>query len=266
MLRATGPLTVSGVTVTPENAAEFLSRGIYERFPSYVDVDRVTGELVAAVFQRVAEGKVSPTALARSLRDPVSERRLLVWSADPDEQRLIETTGLGGAVPDRPGPFAMAVVNNGGGNKLDAYLSTSVAYDPGTCTNGVRIGSVTVQLASTAPGTGLPAYVTATGDLATSGRHATPETRVLLDIYGPVGSSAPGVLVDGKDAELLAQGTDRNHPVWRVAVPLAPGGRRTVELTVVQPTTSQDTPTATLLAQPMVTPVRTRVGKLSPCS
>lgn len=266
MLQATGPLTVSDVTVDASNAVAFLSKDVYARFPNYFDVDRVTGELVAAVFQKVAAGQVSPASLARALIEPARERRVLVWAADPAEQRLIETTSLGGVVPDRPGPFAMAVVNNGGGNKLDAYLKTAVRYDPGTCTDGVRIGSVKVALASTAPRAGLPAYVSAVPGLAAEDTAATPATRVLLDVYGPVGATNAGVLVDGKDAEILAEGIDRNHPVWRVAVMLPPGGKRTVEVGVVQPTSAEDTPTATVLTQPMANPAKVTVAPLTPCS
>ncbi|MBI4943049.1 MAG: DUF4012 domain-containing protein [Actinobacteria bacterium] len=267
MLQATGPLTVSGVTIDAGNAVSFLSKDVYARFPNYLDVDRVTGELVAAVFQKVAAGQVSPAGLAKALIEPARQRRVLVWAADPAEQRLIETTSLGGVVPDRPGPFAMAVVNNGGGNKLDAYLKTAVRYDPGTCTDGVRIGSVTVALASTAPKAGLPAYVVAAPDLTgPADRTVTEPTRVLLDVYGPVGATNAGVLVDGKDAEVLAEGIDRNHPVWRVAVMLPPGGKRTVEVGVVQPTSAEDTPTATVLTQPMANPAKVTVAPLTPCS
>ncbi len=59
----------------------------------------------------------------------------------------------------------MAVVNNGGGNKLDAYLSVNTRYDPGTCTQDVRVGHIAVTLHNGAPTHGLPAYVSPRSDL-----------------------------------------------------------------------------------------------------
>ena len=133
LLAGTGPVTVAGSTVDSRNAVRFLSRDVYARYPAPSGVDAVTAQLVQEVFARVAAGRFDLRALVTALAGQIGDRRLLVWSARPDEQSVLEGLSIGGAVPQSPGPFAMAVVNNGGGNKLDAYLKVHTTYDPGGC-------------------------------------------------------------------------------------------------------------------------------------
>ena len=48
-----------------------------------------------SVFDAVSSGTGDPRALLEGLVTSASERRLLVWSAHPDEQRLLAPTALG---------------------------------------------------------------------------------------------------------------------------------------------------------------------------
>jgi Protein of unknown function (DUF4012) len=273
MLAATGPVTVRGLTIDSSNVVEFLTRDVYARYRDPQDVDRVTAELVQVVFGRFADGRVDLGALVKSMAPPVHERRLQLWAADQEEQRLLETLTVAGAIPDTPGPFAMAVVNNGGGNKLDAYLKVHTAYQPGTCAQQVRVGHITVQLDNTAPTSGLPDYVDVRSDvlevgLSALGLDRTPKrgsNRVLLDVYGPVGGQAALITVDG-NATPTVQGSDRGHPVWRVAVPINPGQQRVIDVVVTQPVGIGPEPAvATVLLQPMVNPATASIGGLTPC-
>jgi hypothetical protein len=268
LLAGTGPVEADGLTLTPKNAAQYLAQDIYVKHPASTDVDLAVGRLVEGMFGRLAKGDLAVGPLVTAMREPVAQRRVLLWSRRQAEQQLIERTAFSGAIPDRPGPFVMPVINNGGGNKLDAYLETSVDYDPGECADGVRLGTVDVTLTNIAPDAGLPEYVV--GDYRASNLKmrdpVAGQNRVLLDLYGPVGASAPVILLDGEDVTPLMTGIDRNHPVWRVAVPLPPGTSRTLEYTIVQDATPQDAPTATVLTQPMVRPVAVTVRELTGCS
>jgi hypothetical protein len=174
---------------------------------------------------------------------------------------------VGGAVPDAPGPFVAAVVNNGGGNKLDAYLKVHTSYQPGRCVDDVRIGELSVTLDNTAPHGGLPAYVVSRGDLVNQGvpNRDPGSNRILLDLYGPVGGDAPVVTLDGAQQRPVA-GTDRGHPVWRVVVPIAPGQQRTVRAVVVQPVgTNNPDPAPQVLVQPMVLSATASIGRAPSC-
>jgi hypothetical protein len=201
------------------------------------------------------------------MAEPVRERRLLVWSSRPEEQARIEKLTIGGAIPDKPGPFAMAVINNGGGNKLDAYLQVKTRYTPGTCAQGVRVGHIVVTLDSRVPNIPLPEYVTPRSDLSDQGlpNRIIGSNRILLDVYGPVGAQSPLTTLDGQPVPVIA-GVDRNHTVWRAAFPINPGQQRVVDVVVNEPQTLAVPQTRpTLLLQPMAIPATISAAPISPC-
>jgi hypothetical protein len=102
-----------------------------------------------------------PTTIAGDLGPLVAERRLMVWSADPAIQQLIEQIHLDGAMPDPEGREGWSVTfSNTGGSKIDSFLSPSIDYrstvDP---TTGRTTARLTVRLHNDAPASGLPRYV-----------------------------------------------------------------------------------------------------------
>jgi hypothetical protein len=258
LLAGTGPVEADGITLDSANAAQVLSRDIYSRFTDPLRIDRVTADLVHQMFGRIATGRFSPAPIVTAIAEPVRQRRITVWAADPTVQATLETLAVGGAIPDTPGPFAMAVVNNGGGNKLDAYLTVNTDYNPGTCDQNVRLGHITVTLTSTAPRQGLPSYVTARSDLAAA-HEPNPvvgSNRLIVDVYGPVGATSPMASLDDEDVPVTT-GVDRNHPVWRVIVTIDPGQTRTLDVLVLDPVVDEIAATAPdpiVVTQPMVIP------------
>lgn len=275
LLAGIGPVRLAdGATVSQETAVDFLSRDIYARYEDPADVDAATSELVTKVFERFTAGRLDLPAVVKAITGPVTQRRLLVWSAHDEEQRSLEQLTIGGALPSRPGAYAMAVVNNGGGNKMDAYLKVHTSYRPGVCAHGVRIGHITVDLKNTAPRKGLPRYVTVRSDLIERERiagvprvRAVPgSNRVLLDVYGPIASQAALTTVDG-DPTLPVTGSDRGHSVWRVVVELQPGQTRRVDVALAAPAVRGDGGTQpVVLAQPMVNQPTISTEPLAPCA
>ncbi|GAB6904096.1 hypothetical protein JCM9957A_71900 [Kineosporia succinea] len=271
LLAATGPVEVRGVTVDSSNAANFLSKGVYARWQDPQVVDTVTTELVQATFGKFSRGEFSLPTLIKSLREPVRERRLLLWANDDEVQAQLEQLSISGTIPGDPGPFAMTVVNNGGGNKMDAYLQVDTRYDPGTCTNSARVGQISVTLDNTAPkdGEGLPSYVNVRSDLIQRGLTGKVtrdgSNRIILDIYGPVGSSAVLTQLDGETV-VPVTGLDNNHPVWRVSVPIAAGQERTVNVVMSTPVVEDDAgQIPVVLNQPMVKPATSSAEPLTEC-
>jgi hypothetical protein len=269
MLAGTGPVQVRGVTVNQDNAVRFLSRDVYQHWKNPAIVDAVTNELVEAVFAKFTAGRFDLRPLVTAMREPLHQRRVLIWAADRAEQRRLQQFSISGALPQDGGPFAMAVVNNGGGNKLDAYLKVHTAYQPGICTNDTRVGQINVTLTNTAPPQGLPDYVSVRSDLQQRGITGAllhnGSNRIILDIYGPVGATAALTTVDGA-AEAPVVGQDSNHPVWRVTVPIKSGQRRSVS--VVMYTTAVDGDAGAspvVLTQPMVQPATASVKPLTAC-
>jgi Protein of unknown function (DUF4012) len=270
LLAGTGPVTVRGVTVNQGNAVDFLSKDIYRRWPNPHDVDAVNTELVHAVFGRITAGRFDLGSLVHGLQGPVQQRRVLIWSPDDDVQRGLTELPVSGTVPGDPGAFAMAVVNNGGGNKLDAYLKVHTEYEPGVCSQGIRVGRIVVTLTNTAPRSGLPDYVSVRSDLRQKGLTGEithdGSNRVILDLYGPVASSAALTTLDGRAVAPIV-GRDSNHPVWRVVVPIAAGQRRTVGVVMSNPAVEGDSGTRpVVLTQPMVLPATASTRPLSECS
>jgi hypothetical protein len=269
LLAATGPVTVRGVTVNQDNAVAFLSRDVYAHWKNPQLVDSVTTELVETVFSRFTVGRFDLRALVTAIREPVRQRRLLVWSAKKVEQRQILPLGISGALPAGPGPFAMAVINNGGGNKLDAYLKVHTDYQGGECTNGTRVGQIAVTLTNTAPRSGLPAYVNVRTDRLQLGYTGAVthdgSNRLILNVYGPVSSSAALTTVDGVPLVPVV-GIDSNHTVWRVPVQIKAGQRLTVNIVMSTPAVDGDVGSSpVVLSQPMVMPATVSSRPLSAC-
>src|SRR4051812_22996222 len=268
VLAGTGPVQLGRDTVSSETAVNYLSRVVYQRYPDYRDVDRVTQALITETFGRIAGGQLDLKNLVKGVADQAGQRRVLVWAADPNEELTLQGLSVGGALPTNPGPFAMAVVNNGGGNKMDAYLKVHTDYQPGTCAAGSRIGTMAVTLQDIARPATLTRYQSVRSDLLDKGikKWVVGSNRILLDLYGPVGANAPLVTVDGvRQAPFV--GADRGHAVWRVIVPIVPGQQRVVRAVVVQPVNTQegDAPPK-VMVQPMAIPATATVGAAPNCT
>ena len=119
--------------VTPENAVQFLLRDQYVIGAADNEV-RADGlaEAASQAFKGLISGALpEPIELARDLAPLTSDRRLLVWSAHPEEQELLETVGIAGDMPALDGADGWSFsVSNTGGNKIDAYLSARRATTP----------------------------------------------------------------------------------------------------------------------------------------
>ncbi|MEI7601632.1 MAG: DUF4012 domain-containing protein [Aestuariivirga sp.] len=235
LLAGTGPVSVRGVTVDSTSAFTFLTKDIYAKFPVVADKDAVVVELLKAVFQRIASGQVSLAPLVKALKAPVTQGDLLVYSVHKDEQAQLARYSLAGILPDQPGPFAMAVVNNGGGNKLDAYISVEMQYDGGTCTDSTRTSEISVIVHNSAPSHGLPSYVDLREDLPAGQNASAPKgsTKVLLYIYGPVKAINALTTIDGQQVS-VSEGLERGHPVWRVDLVLNSNQTRSVDLLMLE--------------------------------
>ena len=163
MLKATGPAKLpGGGQITAANAAALTMKDVYARYPTGAENtvrDAYLQGVAGAVFARLLSGEGDPKALADQLGQAAGERRLLIYSTHPQEQRQLEQTQLAGAVPKTARPFAGLVVNNYSGSKLDYYLDRTLDYRR-SCPagDGTTTSTITVTLTNTAP-KGLPAYV-----------------------------------------------------------------------------------------------------------
>ncbi len=262
LLAASGPVALpDGEQVSAENAVELTGEEAYARFDGDNQArKRFLVDVAGAVADHVlADGAGDPVQLLRALREGASERRLIAWSRQPDEQSALERADLAGSVPDAPGPFAAVVVNNAAGNKMDYYLRREVHYELGPCADGRRATSVTARLHNDAPDRVLPYYVSARLDQP--GRPAGGgSTLVGVAVHVAQDARLLSATLDGQPVPVSYR-AERGHPVLVVPVEL---GRQQVRELVLQLDEPAVPALPVVLEQPLVRPQATTVHE-QPC-
>nr|WP_264021443.1 DUF4012 domain-containing protein [Mycolicibacterium pyrenivorans] len=239
ILGAVGPITMpDGEIVSKDNVVKLTESTAYARFPTdQVARKQYLQDIANAVVTKITGTVKSPRQLLDALGKALSERRIAIWSAVPEDQKLLELTSLAHVIPDGPAPYAAVVINNLGGNKLDYYLKTEIEYAADDCKDETRASTVNVKLTNTVPNEPLPDYVAAAAGLS-------PE--LLIEV--PRGTNIASVrLFATKDAELSAAilngervpailNTERGHPVFEVQVIIPPGQSADISFQLSEPT------------------------------
>jgi hypothetical protein len=258
LLRATGPIALpagalpDGDKLTADNAVRVLLSEVYAEAPSGEAQDGYFAAATVAAFDALVGGRADPRTTIDELARAAGERRTLLWSARPAEQRLISGTVLAGELPTDDGehPVVGVFLNDGSGAKLGYYLTQAAEVSVGERRADGRCEiRVRVTLGSTAPARGLPASVLGMG---LAGDPYTVRTHV--SIFSPAGGALERVRLDGAPAS-VGTGIERDRAVGIITVDLAPGTSRTVEatlLTAALPANRE--PDARLWVTPAVTP------------
>ena len=231
LMAYTGPIEVPelGVTVSPDNAAEFILRD------QYLLVDQGDGEIDndsrIDALETLGEGVVEPlltgslpepSELARDLGPLVAEHRLMMWTDDPGEQELLNDVGMLGALPELgpDGGFSV-IVANGGQSKIDAFLERTTDVRIETAPDGSRELVADVTLRNGAPATGLPRYVIGNG-------YGLPDgaSRLIVNFFGP--EILTSLTIDGQVLSNFAQ-PEAGWTGYRTDVVLLAGESATYE-------------------------------------
>jgi hypothetical protein len=229
LLRYTGPVVIPslGRAIGPDEALPFLLRDQYTT--DVPDEQRADGlaEAAAQAFEGLIGGSLpDPIALARDLGPLTGDRRLLVWSAHPEEQEMIETVHIAGAIPPLDGADGWAfTVSNAGGNKIDTFLDRRAGYTSTTdAATGATTGTVRIELDNAAPAAGFPRYVI-------GNRIGQPDgtSTLWVTVYSPLGLDR--LTVDGAEVGAEA-GTEDGWNAYRVRVDIPPGETATIEATL----------------------------------
>lgn len=228
LLRYTGPiqLTTLDQEVSEFNAVPFLLLDQYVVGEADNDVRAdALAEAASLTFDALLAGALpDPVSLARDLAPLTSERRLLVWSADAEEQALLERVHVAGQIPPLDGADGWSVtVTNGGGNKIDSFLRRRASYDATTDpATGETTATLRVELSNTAPAEGLPHYVIGNRVGLPSGT-----SRLFVSFYSPL--ALAGVTLDGQPTG-LAVGEELGWNVYSGYVDIPAGGTVAFEL------------------------------------
>lgn len=230
LLTATGPVTLpSGDRLTSGNAVKLLLSDVYQRYADPATQDAFFASAASAVFNRMSSGDVDAKKLLSALADAGESRRVLIWSARSEDQKVLAGTTLAGGLPasDLSTAGIGVYFNDATGAKMDYYLRTSVAAGSAVCrADGKPSTVVDVTLTNRAPAdaaTALPRYVTG------GGTYGVPpgNIRTRVAVYGPTGGFLAATLSDGGKYTTVA-GVDRSRPVSLYTVELAPGESKTV--------------------------------------
>jgi hypothetical protein len=183
------------------------------------------------IFAALSQGNGEAKGLIAGITRGTQEGRVLVWSANANEQGIISKYPLSGSIAGpsiSPAQFGV-YFNDGTGAKMDYYVKRTVQLIKECSQGGYEQTSVRITSTNTAPAdaaTALPAYVTG------GGHFGIPPGSVQTNIvaYGPVQANMENAKVQGQRTD-FASYQHSNRPVGVLAVRLAPGESRTVEFT-----------------------------------
>lgn len=227
LLRATGPLSFGSFKVDKDSVVDVLLSQIYAKIPDPVTQDKVFAEAASALLG-AALSTADPQRLISALAESAEEDRIRIWSGHPEEEKLLMSSSLGGALPkDDAISHVGVLINDTTGGKMDYYTHAAISTAVGTC-DGEPTTLVRVRWSNNAPAdaaTALPRYVTARG------YYGVPagSVRTLIAIYGPEGAIPVHVDRDGK-TEAVQTARFGTRSAVQHEVLLAPGESSTITM------------------------------------
>lgn len=229
LLGSTGPVVVEGKELGEGNAAAVLMNETYQQMNDPRAMDAFFAQAAAASFDAVLS-RGSGDATVEALRRAISERRLLVWSAVPAEQQVLQHSVVGGAFDaEAAGSGRIGVfLNSATASKLGYYIHQTVRTSPWCAGDEFAVlgTKLNLELTSDAPLNiaDFPTYLKGDG-----GEGVPPGTeKLLVMLYSPPGTSFEGIRVNGQQTNTSVVSEHGMH-VTVLAVELPPGERAELE-------------------------------------
>lgn len=242
ILEATGPVQIS------DPAVQRIGESLPEELTSMNVVSTLLSDAYAAIedpdlqdiyfagaakeiFSAVSAGKSDPKNLTDAMIKSVNERRILLWSAIPEEQATLAKHQISGLISGSsvsPAEFGV-YFNDGTGAKMDYWMKRSTHVMKDCTRDGYREVTISVTSTNGAPAdaaTSLPEYVTGAGAFGVPA--GSVQTNVVA--YGPVQSNIDTVVKDGHKISFAAQ-RHAQRAVGTSTIRLAPGESATLEFT-----------------------------------
>lgn len=225
LLGATGPLAFGPFTVDEDNVVRTLLSDVYATVPDPLVQDSIFAQAASTLLGAALSG-ADPKALIGALAESADEGRVRIWSAHPEEQRLLAKSTLAGSLPhDGDRPSVGVLINDTTGGKLDFYAKAAIATAVGVC-HGEQTTQVRVTWTNGAPAdaaTSLSEYVTG------GGHYGVPpgSTRTLVTVYGPEEATPSHIDRDGAERPVQTAMLGTRSAVQHEVI-LAPGESTTI--------------------------------------
>ena len=193
MLAVTGGVTLpDGNVMDGTNTAQFLLSDVYAQ-QSVSDQDEYFNMAASAAFEHIMQNSNNPKAFMSALTDSITNGHLLMWSANEDEQTLLEDTAISGKlITDASEPQVGVYFSDVTQSKMDWYLKREVSTEyQKDAANGAKQYTVHIKLTNMATPeqvATLPQYVI--GDLPEG--VSAGQIKTATFVYAPAG----GRLVD----------------------------------------------------------------------
>lgn len=234
VLQALGPITLDdGSQLTADNAQQRLLNQVYLDTPDPLAQDAFFGATAQSVFDATMSGDADPAPVVGALAEAARQGRLLVWSADPAQRKLLSGTVLSGELVGHrdDAPVVGVYLEDAGGAKIGYYLEPTVELTQTGCRpDGSQTLTLDLTLRSTAPADAatLPAYLLG----APLGILPPGEIWTNVLVYAPTG----GWVADHESSDGVAGLVSHVHDGLSVAgrtVILRPGESVTVTMELV---------------------------------
>ncbi|MFD4422556.1 DUF4012 domain-containing protein [Agromyces sp. NPDC058484] len=262
LLQVTGPVTLAdGEQLTSDNVVTKLLNEAYFRFPRGADSDVYFAAASSAVFDRIMSADYDAWTMADAVIDAANTGTLMMWSADPATQALLDGTRLQGTLPaGNDGSTVLGVYfRDRSSSKIDYYLHTEATVTTNTCTPDAPSYTVEVRLRFDIPDdVELPGYVD-------SNLYDFYRTEVFL--YGPVGGTTTAVEVPEAGLETVTGPSvvDLGRPAEKFTVDLVNGQSAVVRATFAgAPGTAGEYGPTDVRRTPMINATAVRMAE-APC-
>lgn len=254
ILGAIGPVRLpDGELISGDNIVELTMSTAYVRFPTDFSTPTTISlssrarkkyllDIANAVVSKMNGPLSNSQALLEALGRAGGEGRISVWSAYPDEQRLLEETPIAHAVPNDDAPYAQVIVNNLAGNKMDYYLKREIEYVADGCDGDMRNSTVTVRLTNTAVADKLVpgSYAGTMGLAAAVPLQVPPGTMVSsVRLIATKGTRLLSLSSNGERTPAI-QHFDNGRPSFEVQLAIPPGQSGELTFRLSEPTSPGD--------------------------
>lgn len=193
MLAVTGGVTLpDGNVMDGANTAQFLLSDVYAQ-QDVSDQDEYFNMAASMAFEHIMQNANNPTAFVSAISDSITNGHLLMWSANEDEQTLLEETAISGKlITDAAEPQVGVYFSDVTQSKMDWYLKREVNTEyQKEAANGAKQYTVRIKLTNMVTPeqvATLPQYVI--GDLPEG--VSAGQIKTATFVYAPAG----GRLVD----------------------------------------------------------------------